>query len=193
VKRKIDCPWVDKGALLLLIRRKLIGVSERGILLFPDRLSPMLIDELYRIFLEIPPQFRTREISTGFKAKDGHYTNSYGERYVDDWLKTHLPHKHLYNVAKKLDGYTMRCDWHIPDLDMYIEYWEELSPTHTDTVNAKRKLYADHSLSVVHLYENDLPVLDRVLPAKITALVGKTKFRRLTTRKGTRTAKRRAT
>ena len=177
VKRKLDCPWVDKGALLPLIKRGLIRVSRRGILVFPNRLSQRLIDELYRIFLEIPPQFRARKIATAFKAKDGHYTNSYGEKHVDNWLHSHLPYKHLYSFAKELDGYTMRCDWHIPDLDLYIEYWEEPAPSHADTVNMKGKLYADHSLKVIHLYENDLPLLDRVLPTRIAALFPKCRFR----------------
>ena len=116
VRRKIDCPWVDKGALLSLIKKGRIRVSNRGILVFPSRLDQSLINELYRIFLEIPSEFRTRPKSTGFKAKDGHYANSYGERHVDDWLHTHLPYRHLYNFPKDLNGYLMRCDWHIPEL-----------------------------------------------------------------------------
>jgi len=191
VRRKMDCPWVDRGALLPLIRRGQIRISRRGILVFPNRLGQRMIDELYRIFLEIPPQFRTRKIATAFKAKDGHYTNSYGERHVDNWLHRHLPYRHLYSFAKELDGYTMRCDWHIPDLDLYIEYWEETAPAHIDTVNLKRKLYADHSLKVVHLYENDLPLLDHVLPTRIAALFPRCKFRGLVARKRMAHGKRR--
>mgnify|MGYP001066167099 CR=1 FL=1 len=191
VRRKLDCPWVDKGALLPLIRKGHIRISRRGIPIFPDRLGQRMIDELYRIFLEIPPQFRTKMIATDFKAEDGHYTNSYGERHVDNWLHRHLAFKHIYSYAKELDGYTMRCDWYIPDLDLYIEYWEEPAPASADTVDLKRKLYADHFLRVIHLYENDLPLLDHVLPARIAALSPKCKFQGLAAGKKKAPAKRR--
>jgi hypothetical protein len=125
VKRKMDCPWVDKGALLPLIKKRFIKVSERGSLVFPNRLGPRLIDELYRIFLEIPPTLRGRKETAPFKAKDGHFTSSYGERYVDNWLHTHLPYEHFYSYSKELAGQFIKCDWHVPDLDLYIEYWEE--------------------------------------------------------------------
>lgn len=191
VKRKVDCPWIDKGVLLPLIKRRLIRVSSRGVLVFPDRLSPRLIEELYRVFLEIPPEFRTRKVTIGFKAKDGHYTNSYGERYVDDWLHNHLPYEHLYSFPQELSGYVIRCDWYVPDLGLYIEYWEEPSATYTGAVDLRHKLYADHSMKFINLYENDLPSLDHVIPARIAALVPKCRFRGLTGKLNGRVVRRR--
>lgn len=192
VKRKMKCRWVDKSMLLSLIRRKQIRVSRNGVLIFPDRLDSKLIEELCRIFLEIPHAFRTRKETTEFKAKNGHFTGSYGERHVDDWLHEHLPYKHLYNFPKELSGQVVRCDWHVPDLGLYIEYWEEPSPTYTDAVNMKHKLYADHSLKVVNLYENDLPTLDRIIPTRIRALVPKCRFRKLGRQTRKHAVKRRA-
>lgn len=193
VRRKLDCPWIDRGSLLPLIKRGFIKVSRRGILVFPNKLSPRLLDELYRIFLEIPQQFRTRKEATEFKAKDGHYTNSYGERYVDDWLHAHLSHKHLYNFSQELNGQVIRCDWYLPDLELYVEYWEAPGPTHNGAVNLKQKLYADHSLKVVNLYENDLPSLDHVIPKRIAELASKCKFRGLAGKRRTPTTRRRRT
>ena len=190
VKRKMDCRWVDKGTLLPLIKKRLIRMSRRGVLVFPDRLGPRLIDELYRVFLEIPLEFRRTKDALGFKAKDGHLTNSYGERLVDDWLCAHLPYRHLYSFPRELGGQVTRCDWYVPDLGLHIEYWEEPRPIYTDTVHLKQKLYADHSLKVVNLYEEDLPSLNRVIPKRIAALVPRCRFRKLTKRIRTCTAKR---
>lgn len=179
VRRKVNCSWVDKGALLPLIKRRFIQVSRRGILIFPDKLSRNLIDELYRIFLQIPPEFRARTESAYRKARDGHLTRSYGERLVDDWLHEHLPYKHLYDFPLELSGHVIRCDWHVPDMELHIEYWEEPSPRYTDAVDIKLKLYNDHSLKVINLYENDLPSLDHVIRTRIVALMPKCKFKRL--------------
>jgi hypothetical protein len=190
VKRKLHCSWVDKGALIPLIRRRMITVSREGTLLFPTRLNQRLMDELYRIFLEIPPAFRSRRESTDSAAKDGHLTRSYGERAVDDWLHDHLPYKHLYGSPLQLSGHVIRSDWHIPEIDVHIEYWEEPDPIYRDSLDIKQKLYADHSLKVVNVYENDLPSLDHVIPRRIAELVPKCKFRGLAGKRRTPTTRR---
>ena len=101
VRRKMRCPSLDEAALLPLINRGWIKVSRRGVLLFPDRLGPKFVDELWRIFLEVPPVPRAKTGLIGYKAKDGHITKSYGERYLDDWLHEHLSYKHEYNCPRK--------------------------------------------------------------------------------------------
>ena len=95
VRRKMRCPALDEAALLPLIKRGWINVSTRGALLFPPRLGPKFIDELWRIFLEVPPAPRTKIGPVGYKAKDGHITKSHGERYLDDWLHEHLSLIHI--------------------------------------------------------------------------------------------------
>jgi len=179
VIRKIRCPWLDEAALLPLIKRGWIRVSRRGILLFPDRLGPKFIDELWRIFLQVPPIPRAKAGLVGYKAKDGHITKSHGERYVDDWLHEHLPYKHVYKCPVKRVKREVLCDWYIPKIDLYIEYWEKTSWRETGAVELKHKLYEEHSLRAIDIYEDDLRLADRIIPERIREVAPQFKFRNL--------------
>ena len=179
VRRRMRCPPLDEAALLPLIKRGWIRVSRRGVLLFPDRLGPKFIDELWRIFLEVPLAPRAKTDMVGYKAKDGHVTKSYEERYVDDWLHEHLPYKHEYNCPVKRAKREVLCDWYIPKFDLYIEYWEKTRWRDASAIELKRKFYEGHSLKAIDIYENDLHLADRTIPARIRQVAPKCKFRNL--------------
>jgi len=178
-KRKMRCPCLDDAALLHLIKRGWIGVSRRGVLLFPDRLGPKFIDELWRMFLEVPPVPRAKTGLVGYKAKDGHTTKSYEERYVDDWLHEHLPYKHEYNCPVKRAKREVLCDWYIPKIDLYIEYWEKKGWQETKAIELKQKFYQDHSLRAIDINESDLRVADRIIPVRIREVAPQCKFKNL--------------
>jgi len=178
VRRKIRCTSLDEVALLPLIKRDWIKVSRRGVLLFPDRLGPKFIDELCRLFLEVPLVPRTNTALVGYKAKDGHITKSYGERYLDDWLHEHLPYKHEYNCPVKRAKREVLCDWYIPKIDLHIEYWEKRGWRGTRAIELKRKFYQDHSLRAIDIYEDDLRIADRIIPARIRAVAPQCKFKK---------------
>ena len=177
VRRKIRCPSLYETELLPLIKRGWIRVSRRGVLLFPDRLGPKFIDELWRIFLEVPPVPRAKMEVVGYKAKDGHITKSHGERYLDDWLHEHLPYKHEYNCPVKRAKREVLCDWYIPKIDLYIEYWEKKPWRETSGIELKRKFYQDHSLRAIDIYEDDLRLADRIIPARIREVAPQCKFK----------------
>jgi len=179
VRRRMRCPSLDQAALLPLIRRGWIRVSRRGVLLFPPKLGEKFIDELWRIFLEIPLVPRAKTELPGYKAKDGHITKSYGERYVDDWLHEHIPYKHVYNCPVKRAKRDVLCDWYIPKIDLYIEYWEKKPWQETNAIHVKRKFYEDHSLRAIDIYEDDLRLADRIIPARIRQVAPKCKFKNL--------------
>jgi len=179
VRRKMRCPPLDETALLPLIKKGWIRVSRRGILLFPDRLGPKFIDELWKIFLEVPLVPRVKTGLVGFKAKDGHITKSYEERYVDDWLHEHLPYKHEYNCPVKRAKREVLCDWYIPKIDLYIEYWEKTRWRDASAMELKRKFYKDHSLKAIDIYEDDLRLAGRIIPARIREVAPKCKFKNL--------------
>ena len=179
VRRKMRCPSLNEAALLPLIKRGWIKVSRRGVLLFPERLGPKFIDDLWRLFLEVPRMPRAKGEIVGYKAKDGHIMKSYEERYVDDWLYEHLPYKHEYNCAVKRAKREVLCDWYIPKIDLYIEYWEKKPWRETGTIELKRKFYEDHSLKAIDIYEDDLRLADRIISARIRAVTPECKFRNL--------------
>jgi len=179
VRRKMRCPSLDEAALLPLIKKGWIGVSKRGVLLFPDRLGPKFIDELWKMFLEVPPVPRAKTGLVGYKAKDGHITKSYSERYLDDWLHEHLPYKHEYNCPVKRAKRHVLCDWYIPKIDLHIEYWEKKPWRETNAIELKHKFYQDHSLRAIDIYEDDLRVADRIIPARIREVAPQCKFKNL--------------
>ena len=179
VRRKMRCPSLDEAALLPLIKRGWVGVSRRGVLLFPERLGPKFIDELWRLFLEVPLVPRAKTGLVGYKAKDGHITKSYGERYLDDWLHEHLPYKHEYNCPVKRAKREVLCDWYIPKIDLHIEYWEKTRWRDASAMELKRKFYQDHSLRAIDVYEDDLRLADRIIPLRIREAAPQCKFRNL--------------
>jgi len=183
-RRMIRCHWVGPAELLFLIRRRWIWVSRRGIIRFPTRFGPKLINELFRIFLQIPTMPPMREGLAGYRAKDGHIIGSYGERVVDDWLRKHLPYKHHYNYAVERGDERLLCDWYIPDIDLYVEYWEQPVASRTELgetyeMHRKRRFYEAHSLKAIDIYEDDLPRADRIISTKIGNIVPECKFRNL--------------
>jgi len=177
VRRKIRCSPLDEAALLPLIKRGWIRVSRRGILLFPERLGPKFIEELWKIFLEVPPVPRAKMGPVGYKAKDGHITKSYGERYLDDWLHEHLLYKHEYNYRVQRAKRDVLCDWYIPKIDLHIEFWEKKASGDPRAIEIKQKFYEDHSLRAIDIHENDLQVADRIIPARIRQVAPECKFR----------------
>ena len=179
VRRKMRCPSLDETALLPLIKRGWIKVSGRGILLFPPRLGPKFIDELWRAFLEVPLAPRAKMGLVGYKAKDGHITKSYGERYLDDWLHEHLPYKHEYNCPVRRAKREVLCDWYIPKIDLHIEYWEKTRCRQTSAIELKRKFYKDHSLKAIDIHEDDLRLADRIIPARIREVAPQCKFKNI--------------
>ena len=179
VRTKMRYPSLDEEALLPLIKRGWIRVSTRGVLLFPNRLGPKFIDELYRLFLEVPVVPRARTGLVGYKAKDGHITKSYSERYLDDWLHEHLPYKHEYNYRVQRAKREVLCDWYIPKIDLYIEFWEKKARGDPRAIEIKQKFYEDHSLRAIDIYENDLHLADRIIPARIRQVAPECKFKNL--------------
>ena len=179
VRRKMRCPPLDETAFLPLIKRGWIKVSRRGVLLFPDRLGFKFLDELWRLFLEVPVAPRAKTGLVGYKAKDGHITKSYSERYLDDWLHEHLPYKHEYNCPVKRAKREVLCDWYIPKIDLHIEYWEKTGWRQASAVDLKRKFYQDHSIKAIDIYEDDLRLADRIIPARIKEVASECKFRNL--------------
>jgi len=179
VRRKMRCLPLDEAALLPLINRGWIRVSRRGVLLFPDRLGPKFIDELWRMFLEVPPVPRAKTDLVGYKAKDGHITKSYGERYLDDWLHEHLSYKHEYNYPVKRAKREVLCDWYIPKIDLHIEFWEKKARGDPRAIEIKQKFYEDHSLRAIDIYENDLCLADRIIPQRIRQVAPECKFRKI--------------
>jgi hypothetical protein len=181
VIRKLKCSSADKGALLPLIKRGWIRTSKTGVMMFPWRLGPRLVDALWRVFLELPPLPPRTAILARHRALDGDVTDSYGERQVDDWLHKHVSYKHLYRYSLEREGQHISCDWYIPEIDLYIEYWG-ITGGERSQLPFKHKFYEDNSLKAIDVHEDELHLLDSVMPARIKRAVPRCRFRNLSRR-----------
>ena len=182
VRWKTRCPSQDSSTLLHLIKRGWITSSRRGVLLFPSKLHPKFIDELWRVFLQIPyvpkPDNELPSMLHKQMATNGHPAMSYGEKLLDDWLSKHIPYGHEHGYLLKKGGREVLCDWYIPKIELYIEYWEK-ARREPGVIQSKQKFYEDHSLKMINVYEDDLPLADRIIPARIRQTAPQCKFREL--------------
>jgi hypothetical protein len=175
VVRKLKASPADKGALLPLIKRGWIRISKKtGIMVFPWRLGPKLIDALWRVFLELPATPSPMTTLAHNKALDGDIVGSYGERQVDDWLYRHVSHKHIYRYS--FGGQQIACDWYIPEIRLHIEYW---GSGERSQLPIKHKFYEDNSLQSIDVFEDELHILDQVMPKRIKTAVPRCKLENL--------------
>ncbi len=134
-------------------------------MLFPWRLGSKFLDALWRVF-RLPSVPHPTAVLAGHRAPDGHVTDSYGERQVDDWLHKHVPYRHLYKYSLEREGQRISCDWYISEIDLYIEYWGTTGGERSQ-LPIKHKFYQDNSLRAIDVYEDELQILDRVMPMRI--------------------------
>lgn len=57
--------------------------------------------------------------------------------------------------------------------------WEKKAREDPRAIEIKQKFYEDHSLRAIDIYENDLQIADRIIPARVREVVPKCKFKNL--------------
>ena len=128
--------------------------------------------------MQIPrlPVSYTRQ--SGFKARDGHITKSFSERYVDDWLHVHMPYEHHYFYSMKGVAGNMTCDWYIPALGLHIDYWETSGNEQTNSMYLQHRFYRTNCLKAIDICEDDVLHLDSIIPARVRAVGVSCNFRK---------------
>jgi hypothetical protein len=98
-----------------------------------------------------------------YTCLDGHNVKSKALLMIDNWLYcTGLVHA----VGRSLlvDN-SFVCDFYLPQGHIYLEFWgSEQTPVYLKEKMAKKALYKLHALNVIELHEEDLSVLDTLLP-----------------------------
>jgi len=99
-----------------------------------------------------------------FRTEDGHYVRSKSELIIDNWLHGHrIPHEY----EKQIPNEFMTCDFHLPDHDIYIEFWGGGTPDYDKRKDEKIKLYGQLGLRLVSLEDTDIEHLERRLAQKL--------------------------
>lgn len=99
----------------------------------------------------------------GLRALDGHVLHSKAELMICHWLyMSEIAHAHHRRLPVEGD---YRCDFYLPSLQLYIEYWgDEAAPGQLTAKLDKKAVYERHGLKLLEIGPDDLARLDEVLP-----------------------------
>ncbi len=112
--------------------------------------------------------FDTRvELSKTIAARCGTLVQSEGERLIADWLAAHGIAFRYDERFRILNGYAIRPDFYLPELDLYIEYWGLDTADYKIGMLKKQQLYQQQGKRLISLFPADKNRLDAALPAKL--------------------------
>jgi hypothetical protein len=99
----------------------------------------------------------------GLRALDGHVLHSKAQLMICHWLyMSEIAHAHHRRLPVEGD---YRCDFYLPSLQLYIEYWgDEAAPGQLTAKLDKKAVYERHGLKLLEIGPDDLARLDEVLP-----------------------------
>lgn len=90
------------------------------------------------------------ETPSSFKCLDGHIVRSKGELIIDNFLHNNNI-QHEYEKTIKVRGKPIKCDWYLPKLDIYIEYWGYFGKEYMKRKEEKIKLYKQGKLTLLSI------------------------------------------
>jgi hypothetical protein len=113
-----------------------------------------------------PEQEITLPGHAGLRALDGHVLHSKAQLMLCHWLYM-SEIVHAFHRRLPVEG-DFRCDFYLPSLHLYIEYWgDETAPGQLAAKLHKKEVYDRHNLRLLELGADDLARLDEVLPRKL--------------------------
>jgi hypothetical protein len=102
-------------------------------------------------------------------AKDRTVVQTRGERLIADWLAEHGIRYRYDDKFQIIQGFAIRPDFYLPELDLYVEYWGMDTTDYKIGMLLKQKLYQQEGKRLISLYPEDLPHLDQRLMQKMGA------------------------
>lgn len=122
------------------------------------------------VFLE-RRNFETKvELQKNIRAKDGTWVQSDGERLICDALDSAGIRYRYDERFRILDGYAIRPDFYLPELDVYIEYWGMDTADYKIGMLKKQQLYQQQGKRLISLYPDDKPHIKQTLLEKLEKL-----------------------
>ncbi len=112
--------------------------------------------------------FETKvELNKIITAKAGTLVQSEGERLLANWFTAHHIAYRYDERFRILNGYAIRPDFYLPELDVYIEYWGMDTANYKIGMLKKQQLYQQEGKRLISIYPADKPHLDALLRAKL--------------------------
>ncbi len=106
-----------------------------------------------RKFLKTLKKPEKQEKIISFKCLDGYIVKSKGELIIDNYL-FFLGLKHIYEKRVKINGQTIKCDWYLPEAQIYFEYWGYYGKAYIKRKKEKIKLYKKGKLKLLSIENN---------------------------------------
>lgn len=111
------------------------------------------------------------ELNKTIETESGTLVQSDGERRIADYLARHGIAFRYDERMRIVDGYAVRPDFYLPELDVYIEYWGMDTIDYRIGMLKKLKLYQQQGKRMISLHRKDKPRLDEILHAKLSRYV----------------------
>lgn len=111
------------------------------------------------------------ELNKTITAQAGTLVQSQGERQIADWLSNQGIAYRYDERYRILNGYAIRPDFYLPELDVYIEYWGMDTAEYKIGMLKKQQLYQQQAKRLISIYPKDRSRLDTFLRQKL-ALFG---------------------
>ncbi len=107
--------------------------------------------------------------SADIRTEDGHYVRSMAEKVIDDYLYHHsIVHSYEKRIIIPKDHESiLLCDFYIPEIDTYIEYYGKYDGEYLSRKHAKDAIYKENNLNYIALSKKDLDNLDDILTKEI--------------------------
>lgn len=119
------------------------------------------------VFLERRNYETKIELQKTIRAKDGSWVQSDGERLICEALSAEGIRYRYDERFRILDGYAIRPDFYLPELDVYIEYWGMDTAEYKIGMLKKQQLYQQQGKRLISLYPEDKSVLRERLLEKL--------------------------
>lgn len=134
---------------------KQVGTLDKTGLFLPSKVTTTTMDQVTGSASPL--------LSGKYVAEDGHRVRSRGELLIDNWLY-HRGVLHAYErLIQASKDSRMRCDFYIPIVDLYIEYWGLDTPEYLERRQEKEELYRTMGLTLLSVENTDIYDLDACL------------------------------
>ncbi len=115
--------------------------------------------------------FETKvELQKKIRTPDGTWVQSDGERRICTILHAENLSYRYDERFRILNGYAIRPDFYLPELDIYIEYWGMNTADYKIGMLKKQKLYQQQGKKLISLYPKDKPQMRECLLEKLEKL-----------------------
>lgn len=106
------------------------------------------------------------------QCEDGHYVRSKNEKIVDEWLYNHgYMHSYEQSVFMESDpDEIVLSDFYLKNEDIYIECWGLYTNKYLKRKERKIELYNKNNLKLISLEEDDIKLINDILPRRIYKL-----------------------